>query len=77
MRNSRKAKKVFGKLQVKPHKIKGFRKGLTEYNVKENTKIAVSLVKNNPQFGTGEAIQFFIPEYKKVLEAIKTFILLE
>ena len=66
------AETMFGMLQVGRSKVHGtFRPGMTLYTLNQNLRVAIGIVRANPQFGPGRAVQIYIEEYKTMLTPVR------
>ena len=65
--------KLWGSLQTAPSKKYGFRTGLQAYRVKKDISISTAEVANNPHLSSGGGKQYFIRDFKSVLEPIREF----
>jgi hypothetical protein len=62
------ATEIFEGLQVTEGEYGQFRPGMTAYTVTEDTPAASSQALANPDYGVGGFLQYFIPNYKNVLQ---------
>lgn len=52
-----------------------YREGMTKYILNENTFVGYSYALSNTQFGPGGFLQYYISNYKNILEPIETILL--
>ena len=69
------ATKIFKGLQVGLGEHPSYRAGMTLYTTIEDVQVARSIALANPQHGPGGYEQYYIPDFKEVLEPIFTFLL--
>gem|GEM_PF-1131007 len=69
------ANAIFNAIQVKPDPIRGYRPGLTVYEVQQDVVAAYSIAKANPKWGNGGALQLYVEDYPNVLKPLKSIIL--
>lgn len=62
--------KLWRSAQVKAHAKFGYREKVQAYVVLADIVVATSIVKANPHLGEGGAIQYFVENYKEVLQPV-------
>jgi hypothetical protein len=66
------AQRIFEGLQVAP-KNGTYRPGLTEYVITQETPAAFSIVRANPQYGSGGLPQLYIPNFSEIAQPVVSY----
>ncbi|MFS0653840.1 pre-toxin TG domain-containing protein, partial [Bacillus sp. 179-C3.3 HS] len=67
-RSGNDARALFEGLQVQKHPQFGYRPGMTAYVVDDKIEAAFGITKANPQYGTGNLPQMFVPDANELIE---------
>ena len=59
--------------QIAPHPLRGYRSQVGAHRVLEDIRVPSGIARANPQFGSGEGLQYFIRKFENKLKLIRVF----